>query len=107
MGTADLIWTLVKYSGSCDFEKTDNLDPCAANHVYTYIASPIWGGLLVSDRVSCLGDVWREVWWAMIAVMIVMIRQIRKSFLDVHGGGPTSRLEVDHGRVDDITLLYF
>ncbi|KAI0212044.1 hypothetical protein LSAT2_003055 [Lamellibrachia satsuma] len=46
VGTADLIWTLVKYSGSCDFEKTDNLDPCAANHVYTYIASPIWGGLL-------------------------------------------------------------
>ena len=40
-------WTSVKYERDCDFSKDDIHDPCAAENVYTFVAAPLWGGLMV------------------------------------------------------------
>ena len=44
IGLFDLAWTLGRYSTNCQLNEA----MCTSNHIFTYIASPLWGGIIVS-----------------------------------------------------------
>lgn len=52
---ADVAYTAIHYGSNCDATGAPAvLRPCQGNHVYTYIASGIWGGLAVSATLTPL-----------------------------------------------------
>lgn len=48
LGVFDIGWTTSRYGSSCqpDYSGVYN-NLCSGNHVYVYVAAPLWGGALV------------------------------------------------------------